>query len=171
MTKRSDDKALSRRHFFKLTGGATFVAAGMGLLPFKKLLGPLSMSEAQAQAFPEPDLYFAGTDGWIYLNPSPAVYSASLGGVKTHPDDLAPAPFTTYIFGFRNVTWLDATQRANQKNKAQHNAPIFWVDQFNPAVRVLDHILAARPHGGHGAHIFRHAGVYIEVYEQGLTAP
>jgi len=139
MTKRSDDKALSRRHFFKLTGGATFVAAGMGLLPFKKLLGPLSMSEAQAQAFPGPDLYFAGTDGWIYLNPVPAVYSASLGGVKTHPDDLAPkvadgapADLTTYIFGFRNVTWLDDTQRANQKNKAQHNAPIFWVDQFNP---------------------------------------
>ena len=53
--------------------------------------------------------------------------------MKTHPDDLAPAPFTTYIFGFRNVTGLDDTQRANQKNKAQHTAPMFWVDQFDPA--------------------------------------
>jgi hypothetical protein len=109
MTKRIDDKALSRRHFFKLTGGATLAAAGMGLLPFRKLLGPMAMSSAEAAVTDPPDLYFAGTDGWIYMDPTHATYSASLGGVKTHPDDLAPAPFTTYIFGFRNVTWLDAT--------------------------------------------------------------
>ena len=133
MTKRSDDKALSRRHFFKLTGGATFVAAGMGLLPFKRLLGPLAMSSAEAAVTDPPDLYFAGTDGWIHMDPTHAVFSASLGGVKTHPDDLAPPGLTTYIFGFRNVTWLDATQRAAQKNKAQHNAPMFWVKQFDPA--------------------------------------
>ena len=65
------------------------------------------------------------------LPPAPSIFSASLG-VYTHPDDLAPAPFTTYIFGFRNVTWLDAAQRAAQKNHAQHNAPMFWVDQFDP---------------------------------------
>jgi FtsP/CotA-like multicopper oxidase with cupredoxin domain len=131
MTKRSPGKALSRRHFFRLTGGATVVAAGTGLLPFKKLLGPLAMSEAEAQSFPPPDLFFAGTDGWMWLPPSPSIFSTSLG-VTTHPDDLAPPPFTTYIFGFRNVTWLDAAQRAAQKNHAQHNAPIFWVDQFDP---------------------------------------
>ncbi len=144
MTKRSQGKALSRRHFFKLTGGSTLFAAGMGLLPFKNLLGPLSMADASAQAVtvnPPPDLYFGGTDGWISLPKNPEVRSASLGGVKTHPDDLAPIDLdtadgkglTTYIFGFRNVTGLSDTQRAAQKNHAQHSAPMFWLDQFNPA--------------------------------------
>ena len=136
-TKRSPGKALSRRRFFKLAGGATVAAAGMGVLPlpFKKLLSPVGMSEAQAQSFPAPDLFYAGTDGWISLPKSPAIYSASLGGVKTHPDNLAPdARFSTYIFGFRNVTGLSDAQRGDQKNKAQHTAPMFWVDQFNPAL-------------------------------------
>ena len=128
--ERKPGKAIDRRHFFKLTGGATFAAAGLGLLPFKKLLGPAAMSDAMAQTvYPPPDLFYAGTDGWISLPASPAIVSASLGGVQTHPDVLAPAPFTTYIFGFRNITWLDDTQRANQKNHAQHNAPMFWVDE------------------------------------------
>ena len=128
--ERKPGKAIDRRHFFKLTGGATFAAAGLGLLPFKKLLGPAAMSDAMAQTvYPPPDLFYAGTDGWISLPALPAIVSASLGGVQTHPDVLAPAPFTTYIFGFRNITWLDDTQRANQKNHAQHNAPMFWVDE------------------------------------------
>jgi FtsP/CotA-like multicopper oxidase with cupredoxin domain len=37
-----------------------------------------------------------------------------------------------YIFGFRNVTNMTSTQKTNQKMKAQHSAPLFWVDQFNP---------------------------------------
>ena len=127
--KRTPGKALSRRRFFKMTGGATFAAAGLGLLPFKKLLGPLAMSDAQAQTYPPPDLFFAGTDGWISLPRTPVIRSASLGGVITHPDNLAPAPFSTYIFGFRNVTGLLDAQRSAQKNHAQHNAPMFWVDE------------------------------------------
>jgi FtsP/CotA-like multicopper oxidase with cupredoxin domain len=133
MTKRSPGKPLGRRRFFKLAGGATVAAVGMGALPFKQLLGPVGMSEAQAQTtYPAPDLYYAGTDGWISLPKSPSILSPSLG-VVTHPDNLAPDGLSTYIFGFRNVTGLDDTQRANQKNKAQHNAPMFWLDQFNPA--------------------------------------
>ncbi|HEY6074002.1 MAG TPA: multicopper oxidase domain-containing protein, partial [Anaerolineales bacterium] len=68
------------------------------------------------------NLFFAGTDGWFYMPPSPNL------GVY-HPDPLAPAPFTTYIFGFRNVTAMTDEQRQNQRNKAQHNAPFFWVDE------------------------------------------
>jgi FtsP/CotA-like multicopper oxidase with cupredoxin domain len=134
MTKRLPHKSLSRRGFVKLAGSVVGAAAGMGLVPspFKKLLQPVGLAGAQS-TFPPPDLFFAGTDGWISLPATPPIFSASLGGVQTHPDNLAPAPFTTYIFGFRNVTGLDDTQRANQKNKAQHNAPMFWVDQFNPA--------------------------------------
>ena len=133
--KRSPANSLSRRRFLKVAGGATVAAAGMGMLPlpFKNLLGPVGVSEAQAQTYPAPDLFYAGTDGWISLPKSPAIYSASLGGVQTHPDNLAPdARFSTYIFGFRNVTGLSDAQRANQKNHAQHNAPMFWVDQFDP---------------------------------------
>ena len=137
MTKRSTGKAISRRHFFKLTGGSTLVAAGMGLLPFKNLLGPLAMSDANAQAVsvnPPPDLFFGGTDGWISLPRDPARFaSPALGGVQTHPDPYAPDGFTTYVFGFRNITNLTDVQRAAQKNHAQHNAPMFWLDQVDPA--------------------------------------
>jgi hypothetical protein len=132
MTKRSPPgKSLSRRRFFRIAGGATVAAAGMGVLPnpFKKLLSPVGIAEAQAQSFPPPNLFYAGTDGWISLPKSPTITS-DLGLV--HPDNLAPdARFSTYIFGFRNVTGLDDIQRADQKNKAQHTAPMFWVDQFN----------------------------------------
>ncbi|MDO8456515.1 MAG: multicopper oxidase domain-containing protein [Burkholderiaceae bacterium] len=132
MTKRSPDQSLSRRRFFKMAGNATVAAAGMGILPlpFKTLLGPVGIFEVFAQtAYPPPNLFFAGTDGWISLPKSPTITS-DLGLV--HPDNLAPdSRFSTYIFGFRNVTGLSDTQRADQKNKAQHSAPMFWVDQFN----------------------------------------
>ncbi len=141
MTNRSSsDQSFSRRRFVKMAGGTAVTAVGMGLLPlpFKKMLTPFGMSEAQAQTFPAPDLFYAGTDGWISLPASPSLTSPALGVV--HPDPLAPTPvdgappgLTTYIFGFRNVTGLTDTQRAAQKNHAQHNAPMFWVDQFNPA--------------------------------------
>ena len=120
MTKRIPGQAINRRQLLKMTGGATLAAAGMGLLPFKKLLGPLSMSEAEAQTFPAPDLFFGGTDGWISLPATPAIYSASLGDVKTHPDDLAPSPFTTYIFGFskRNVAQRNSARGAEEQSTA-----------------------------------------------------
>jgi FtsP/CotA-like multicopper oxidase with cupredoxin domain len=133
MTKPISTSHVSRRGFLKVAGGAALAVAGASVLPqfLRKTLLPEGV--ASAQSYPPPNLYFAGTDGWISLPASPAIYSDSLGGVKTHPDDLAPAPFTTYIFGFRNVTGLDDTQRANQKNHAQHTAPMFWVDQFDPS--------------------------------------
>ena len=40
-------------------------------------------------------------------------------------------PFTTYIFGFRDVTHLTDSQRENQQFKVQHNAPFFWADQYD----------------------------------------
>lgn len=132
MSQSSSKRVPSRRQFLRLAGGAALAASGMGLTPpaFKKLLGPFGISEALAAASDPPDLYYAGTDGWISLPKSPAIVS-QLGQV--HPDVLAPDPrFSTYIFGFRNVTGLSDAQRANQKNKAQHSAPIFWLDQYDP---------------------------------------
>jgi hypothetical protein len=152
--KRSPGKALSRRQMLKLTGGATFALTGLGLLPFNKLLGPLAMQGAEAQsAFPPPDLFYGGTDGFISLPKDPSIFSESLN-VRTHPDQLAmdvDLKFSTYIFGFRDLTDLDPALRPAQKNHAQHSAPMFWVDQFDPAkpkdfrVQLTNLGLALRP--------------------------
>jgi FtsP/CotA-like multicopper oxidase with cupredoxin domain len=127
MTKQPSDHDRNRRLLLKGLGGGLLATAGMNPLSplFRKLLSPIGVAEA-ATNDPPPDLYFGGTDGWIYLPPTPAI------GVF-HPDNLAPSPFTTYIFGFRNITGLTDTQRSNQKNKAQHSAPLFWVKEYNPA--------------------------------------
>lgn len=124
MSKKSSSTALGRRDFLKLAGGAALIAAGAGVVPhyLRRTLAPVAVAEAQAAY----DLYYAGTDGWMYLPPSPAI-------PPYHPDNLAPAPFTTYIFGFRNVSELTTVQRNNQKNKAQHSAPLFWVNQYDPS--------------------------------------
>ena len=72
-TKRSPGQALSRRRFVKMAGGATVAAAGMGVLPFKKLLGPFAMSEAEAQtAYPAPNLFYAGLAGRLIQPSVPA---------------------------------------------------------------------------------------------------
>lgn len=123
-------KSISRRNFMRFAGGGVAAVAGASLLPRvmgKKVLRPTSVEIAQAAEAP-PNLYFAGTDGWMYLPPSPSITTNTAGQV--HPDLLAPSPFTTYIFGFRNITGMTPTQMANQKNRAQHNAPLFWVDEF-----------------------------------------
>lgn len=121
-------KQFSRRNFFKLAGGAVLTVAGASILPpfLRKTLMPDKV--VTAAAGDPPDLFFAGTDGWMYLPGSTPPF---------HPDSYAPSPFTTYIFGFRNLTGLDPAADvdliASQKNKAQHSAPLWWVDQFDPA--------------------------------------
>jgi len=122
-------KQFSRRDFLKLAGGAAVTVAGAGLLP--QFLKKTLMADEVVTAASDYDLFFAGTDGWFWLPPTPAI-------PPYHPDpygaDYTPPgvdPFTTYIFGFRNVTGLTAAQRANQQFKVQHNAPFFWVDQYD----------------------------------------
>ena len=128
---------LDRRRFLQLTGGA-FAASAVAWS------GKVLLPEQAAAAAGPPNLYLAGTDGWIYLPPTPAI-------PPFHPDNLAPSPFTTYIFGFRNITGLTEAQKANQKNKAQHSAPLFWVNQFDPSnpidfdVQLTNLGLALRP--------------------------
>lgn len=128
MTNQPSNRSLSRRDFFKIAGGALAAAAGASVLPtyLRKALKPVALAEA---ADPPPDLYFAGTDGWMHLPPTPAI-------APYFPDNLSPdypdvTGLNTYIFGFRNITGLDSVQISGQKMKAQHNAPLFWVDQYN----------------------------------------
>jgi FtsP/CotA-like multicopper oxidase with cupredoxin domain len=130
---------VSRRRFLGLAGGAALVA-GVGTWT-GRVLAP---EQVAAAADAPPNLYLAGTDGWIHLPPTPAIGAF-------HPDNLAPPGLTTYIFGFRNVTGMTDTQRLNQKNKAQHSAPMFWVDQYDPTahnefrVQLTNLGLALRP--------------------------
>jgi hypothetical protein len=123
--------SLSRRRAISLGGSAVLVAGVANWAG--KVLRPESTASAAGSA----SLYLAGTDGWISLPKSPAIG-------QFHPDNLAPphpdpngttSDLTTYIFGFRNVTNMSDTQRLNQKYKAQHSAPLFWVDEYddNPA--------------------------------------
>lgn len=129
MSIKLPNQALSRRSFLKKAGGAVAFAAGMGMVPplLRRIL-PLSEARAltleEARARP-PNLFFGGTDGWMWLPPSPAIS-------YTHPDPLAPPPFTTYIFGFRNLTGMPSNLLFAQKSKAQHNAPMFWVNEYDP---------------------------------------
>ena len=137
MNNQSSRSVINRRDFLKLAGGAAFIVAGASLMP--QFLRRTLLPEQVVSAAGNYDLFFAGTDGWFYMPPEPAI-------PPWHPDTYAPAPFTTYIFGFRNVTGLDDTQRANQRNKAQHNAPFFWVDQETELKVQLTNLgLAQRP--------------------------
>jgi FtsP/CotA-like multicopper oxidase with cupredoxin domain len=133
------NKPISRRDFFKLIGGASVLLVGAGIMP--QFLRKTLMPETVANAAGSYDLFFGGTDGWMYLPGSTAPY---------HPDTYAPSPFTTYIFGFRNLTGLDPVNDsaliATQKNKAQHSAPLWWVDEGAEFKVLLTNLgLALRP--------------------------
>lgn len=120
-------KQISRRNFFKLTGGAVAAASGLSMFPHlwgRNTLQPTAISAVSAQGAP-PDLHFGGTDGWISLPSTPAI-------PPFFPDDLAPPPFNTYIFGFTNLTGLAADQINTQKMQAQHSAPLFWTQEGVP---------------------------------------
>jgi FtsP/CotA-like multicopper oxidase with cupredoxin domain len=125
MTRKQFNRTISRRGFLKLAGGGLAAAAGAQLLPKylgKNVLQPIEV--AQAAYGDPPDLYLAGTDTWISLPPSPGI-------PIYHPDPLAPAPFTTYMFGFRNVLNMNKAQKERQKGLATHPAPMFWIDQYD----------------------------------------
>lgn len=112
---------ITRRDFLKFAGGTVAAIGGMGLV--NKLTSGVLLPEAVvgAQEIP-PDKVFAGTDGWISLPANPAI-------APYHPDNLAPAPFNAYVFGFQDVTGLTPEQVANQKMKAIHSAPLFWLQE------------------------------------------
>ncbi len=123
-------KRLSRRGFLALGGGALAAAAGARYLGNNSAqasnaiqFSPVSSTSAMPALAGSKNYHLAGTDGWVYLPPAsniPAIY---------HPDKLAPAPRTTYVFGFRDVTNLTAGQIVDQKGKAQLSAPILFVDE------------------------------------------
>jgi len=132
------NKHISRRDFLKLAGGAAVTVAGASYLPqfLRKTLQPEAVVSAQTM-LRQPDLFFAGTDGWFWLPDSPNLlpyFPDNLGEPTLIPD----VNFNGYIFGFRNVTDMTDSQRQQQKYKAQHNAPFFWVDEVTDTVEAPD---------------------------------
>ena len=120
-------KQMSRRNFIKLTGGVVAAASSLSLMPHlwgKNTLQLADVRTASAQD-PPPDLHLGGTDGWIYLPETPAI-------PPYFPDNMAPPPFNTYIFGFANLTGLADNEITTQKMQAQHAAPLFWTQQGVP---------------------------------------
>lgn len=127
-------RRFTRREVLRLGGGLLGAAASATALS-KALLRPSEVVRASSVLrAPEraphaaqgtaPNRHFVATDGWIYLDPATPV-------PPYHPDGMAPAPFTTYIFGFRDVTPVMASNDLvyAQKMKAQLTAPLFWVEQ------------------------------------------
>ncbi len=129
---------ISRRHFLKVGGGALAATAGARALSNwgTNVLNPAAVVDAAAAV---PDYHLGGTDGWIALPTTPTIPTY-------HPDSLAPSPFTTYIFGFRNLNGLTDTQIADQKNKAQASAPIMVATENTDFLVKLTNLgLALRP--------------------------
>jgi len=132
MNANTSKNRFDRRQLFRYAGGGAALASGAALAARWRgpTLEPFAVERADAAVIPTPpagiDMYIGGTDGWISLPATPAI-------APFHPDPLAPSPYSTYIFGFRNITDLTDTQRSLQKNHAQHNAPLFWVKEVDPA--------------------------------------
>jgi FtsP/CotA-like multicopper oxidase with cupredoxin domain len=100
-------------------------AAGVGAA---SLIGRGGSSSAAALDLPfvptySRDVHLAATDGWVSM-PSNAT---SVPGYW--PDELAPAPYNMYVFGFRDVTALTPTQVIAQRGAAQISAPLLAFDE------------------------------------------
>jgi FtsP/CotA-like multicopper oxidase with cupredoxin domain len=125
MRKENQTRGLSRREVLKMGAGLVGATAASAWLP-RALLKPISVVRASpALQAPTTGVYrhFAATDGWIYLPGANLPY---------HPDNMAPEPFTTYIFGFGDVTTIEGDQDLvfQQKMKAQLAAPMFWLEEW-----------------------------------------
>lgn len=149
-------RKVSRRQLLKVGGTAFAAAAGSALLPrwAGKVLPGVSPVQA-APLSPAPTIFrhLIGSDGWISI--PMGTITNELGGVVA-PDVLAPAGRTTYVFGFRNVTPLDAPgptpstttdpRILAQKGHVQHSAPLLFFDEGDAIQLTLSNLgLAVRP--------------------------
>jgi len=138
----------NRRSF--LAGGA--VVAGATLLGSQVAGASTKMAGGLARAavvHPKKTVHLAGTDGWVSMP------KGSPDDLPFFPDSLAPADRNTYVFGFRDVTGLDATQVAAQRGKAQISAPMMAFDEEDDITITLTNLgLLVRPDlfDGHTLH-------------------
>jgi FtsP/CotA-like multicopper oxidase with cupredoxin domain len=136
----------SRRQL--LLGGAGLLG---GTLLGTHLLGGSSAVAAPAAPIPHPvkRLHLAGTDGWVSM-PVDAPQD-----LPFFPDPLAPDPFNTYVFGFRDVTNMTASQVSAQRGHAQISAPMLSFNEEDDIYITLTNLgLQQRPDlfDGHTLH-------------------
>jgi FtsP/CotA-like multicopper oxidase with cupredoxin domain len=138
----------------------SFLAAGAGLtgsvLVGGRMIGGAPSARAAALpaatpaiAHPVKTKHLVGTDGWVSM-PGNAP-----DDLPFFPDSLAPDPFNTYVFGFRDVTGLSSTQVAAQRGKAQISAPMLAFDEEDDIYMTLTNLgLLVRPdlYDGHTLH-------------------
>jgi FtsP/CotA-like multicopper oxidase with cupredoxin domain len=142
----------------KSTSGLTrrqALVGGLGVLGGavigSRLLGSSAADAAPAApvAHPVKRLHLAGTDGWVSM---PGAAPADL---PFFPDPLAPSPFNTYVFGFRNVTGMTDAQVTAQRGHAQISAPMLSFDEEDDIYITLTNLgLQQRPDlfDGHTLH-------------------
>lgn len=112
----------------------------------------VSPKAAAAVAHPRKEVHLVGTDGWVSMPRDP---NGAWDDPPFFPDPLAPDPFNTYVFGFRNVTGMSATQVAAQRGKAQISAPMLSFDEEDDIYITLTNLgLQQRPDlfDGHTLH-------------------
>jgi FtsP/CotA-like multicopper oxidase with cupredoxin domain len=147
MTTHPIRPALSRRTL--LTGGA--VLGGAALLGGRVQTSSAvpQLRNAAAVTHPRKEVHLVGTDGWASMP------QGAPADPPFFPDSLAPSPFDTYIFGFRNVTGLTAAQVAAQRGHAQISAPMLSFDEEDDIFITLTNLgLLQRPDlfDGHTLH-------------------
>ena len=131
--------------------------AGGGVLGGAALLGGrvrddgrvTRLQPSAAVTHPRKEVHLVGTDGWVSM-PTDAPADPPF-----FPDSLAPSPFDTYVFGFRDVTGLTAAQMAAQRGKAQISAPMLAFDEEDDIFITLTNLgLLQRPDlfDGHTLH-------------------
>jgi FtsP/CotA-like multicopper oxidase with cupredoxin domain len=131
---------LGRRRFLQMCAVcAGAVGAGWTSGAAPSLARP-SMAAPGAAPLAEPPtakrIVLAATDGWISIP----------GSARYHPDPWAPAPFTTWGFGFRDITGLTPVQVAAQHNHFQNSAPILYTDEAQPTYITLRNLgMRVRP--------------------------
>jgi FtsP/CotA-like multicopper oxidase with cupredoxin domain len=136
MTAHTVSLALNRRRVLQLTAGGALAGLGASLLPAAGSL--LSAAAAPLNTLTVNTVrHLVATDGWITLPGTVAPWA---------PDPFAPAPRTTFVFGFRDVTGLTSTQVQSQKGKVQNPAPFLFFDELDNIQITLSNLgLVQRP--------------------------
>ena len=137
---------LTRRDILK-AGGLTAVALGAGAAAGgPRLLDVLGRPASAVAADRPPDLKLVGTDGWISLPPSPSIFSQVARGRHPSRSATPPTAAARTSSGSRTRLGMSNVNQFELKNKAQHNAPLFWAKEgVEFRVQLTNVGLAQRP--------------------------
>ena len=118
-------KFTTRRSFLKAAGVTAAGLAGLGGLEWSEQLNASRTLRQKLVASPLAikEQHVGFTDGFVSMpegaEPVPPFF----------PDPGAPKPFTTYVFGIRDLTGMSDAQKFAQKGKAQITAPFLFCEQ------------------------------------------